>query len=149
MIWVSRCLSILMEKKKTWNKVLNLEERGWSDHWIQEWGMLEYAVSMLGKVQQEETGGSKELFSKNQHKLWNRFSVDYLDFSFVVFFFCLVVLVSQVKVCTATWWFIVIFVLYFLKHDFLVKRHVFHRFYSSKCQCNCICVILTSPYSCC
>ena len=64
-------------------------------------------------------------------------------------FFCLFVLVSQVKVCTATWWFIVIFVFYFLKHDFLVKRHVFHRFYSSKCQCNCISVILTSPYSCC
>lgn len=94
MIWVSGCLSIFMGKKKTWKKVLNPEERGWSDHWIQEWGMLEYSVSMLGKVQKEETGGSKEYFWKNlfisncedQHKLWNRFSVDYLDFSFVVGF---------------------------------------------------------------
>ena len=138
MIWVSGCLSILMGKKKTWKKVLNLEERGLSDHWIQEWGMLEYSVSMLGKVQKEETGGSKEFFSKNlfisncedQHMLWNRFSVDYLDFSFFVFFFfSFGFLVSQVKACTATWWFIVIFVLYFLKHDFLVKRHVSHRFY--------------------
>lgn len=109
MIWVSGCLSILMGKKKTWKKVLNPEERGSSDHWIQEWGMLEYAVSMLGKVQKEETGGSKEHFWKNlfisncedQHKLWNRFSVDYLDFSFVVGFFVWF-FVSQVKACTAT-----------------------------------------------
>lgn len=99
----------------------------------------------------------KRIFLKEfiHFKLWGSAQAVKQVFGWLIrFFICCVFflfgfLVSQVKACTATWLFIVIFVLYFLKHDFLVKRHVSHRFYSSKCQCNCISVILTSPYSCC
>lgn len=53
-----------MGKKKKWKKVLNLEGSGECGHWIQEQGILEYAGSMLGKVQKEGTGGPREFLLK-------------------------------------------------------------------------------------
>lgn len=82
-------------------------------------------------TERRETEAQNNFLKEFIHfKLWGSAHVVKQVFGWLLrFFICcgffVYFLVSQVKACTATWWFIVIFVLYFLKHDFLVKKACF------------------------